>query len=198
MEIKIFNRWSTADVKVTDTGLRDYIGLRPIIVPKTGARYAQRQFHKSRISIVERLINKLMIPGHKGKKHRITSNTATGKSATVYQIVEDCFRIIESKTKQNPVKVFVEAIENACPREEIVSIEYGGARYPQAVDCAPQRRIDLALRQMVQGSYGKSFNSKRKAAETLADEIINAYNRSPNSNAIAKKLETERQSDSSR
>lgn len=196
--IKAFNKWDTAGIKVVDPGLQSYITIEPKIVPKTGARYAGNKFHKSRIFIVERLINKVMIPGHKGKKHNKSSGSCTGKSQTAYKIVEDTFKLIEQKTKENPVKVFVKAVENAAPREEIVTIEYGGARYPKSVECAPQRRVDLALRYFVQGSYQKCFNSKKKVTETLADEIINAYAASPNSNAIAKKNELERQADASR
>ena len=90
------------------------------------------------------------------------------------------------------------ALENAAQREEIITIEYGGARYPKAVECSPQRRIDIALRQMTQGAYQKSFNSKKSIENCLAEEIINAYRLSSASNAIAKKFEVERQADSSR
>ena len=197
-EIKTFGKWSTADIKVNDPGLVDFITLRPTFVPHTGARYAKQKFYKSKIPIVERLINKLMIPGHKGKKHRISSNTLSGKSMQGYRIVQDTLSGIEKETGKNPIGVFVQALEKAAPREEIVSIEYGGARYPKAVDCAPQRRIDVTLRYMVQGAYAKSFNSKRSLPETLAEEIINASRSSGNSNAIAKKLEIERQADASR
>jgi len=198
MEIKLFDRWSSEAIKVEDPGLRDYINVQPVSVLRTGARYAGNRFHKSRINVVERLMNKLMTPGHKGKKHFKTSYHITGKSNTVYKIVEKSFEIIETKTKKNPVEVFVKALENGAPREEIVTIEYGGARYPKAVECAPQRRIDLTLRLMVQGAYHKSFNTKKKMVDCLADEIINAYNLSLTSNAIAKKNEMERQADSSR
>jgi len=198
MEFKIFGKWNTAGIKVKDPGLIDFITLKPIFVPRTGARYAKQRFYKSKISIVERLINKLMIAGHKGKKHRITSYTLSGKAAKSYTIVRGALSIIEAKTKQNPIEVLIRAVENAAPREEIVSIEYGGARYPKAVECAPQRRIDVALRYMVQGAYSKSFNSKKNASETLAEEIINAANFSSASNAIARKLELERQADTSR
>jgi ribosomal protein S7 len=51
---------------------------------------------------------------------------------------------------------------------------------------------------MIQGSFQKSFNSKKSSAECLSDELINAFNLSPNSVAISKKLELERQADSSR
>ncbi len=198
MEIKVFGKWSMEGIKVNDAGLVDFISLKQVLVPKTGARYAKQRFYKSRISIIERLINKLMIAGHKGKKHRITSYTLSGKAMQTYSIVKDAFSIVEEKTKTNPVEILVRAVENAAPREEIVSIEYGGARYPKAVDCSPQRRIDVALRYMVQGAYQKSFNSKRKASETLAEELMDAAGLKSSSNAITKKLEVERQADTSR
>ena len=197
-EIKIFNKWSTDNITVTDPGLIDYINLRPIIIPRTGGRNVKTQFWKSKNHIVERLINKLMGPGHKGKKHKITSGHNTGKGTKAYATVEKTFMIIESKTKENPVKVLVKAIENAAPREEITTIEYGGARYPKAVECAPQRRVDLVLRLMTQGAYGASFGKKKKIEQALADEILKAYNKDTASNSLSKKQELERQADASR
>jgi len=193
-----FNRWETEHIKVVDPGLQRYISVKPILVPKTGARYAGSRFYKSKVFIVERLINKLMIPGHKGKKHKRSSGSCTGKASTIYNLVLRTLDIVEKKLKKNPIEVFVKAIENSAPREEIITIEYGGARYPKAVESAPQRRIDISIRMMIQGAFDKTFSSKRKAEDCLADEIINAYNMSPNSLAITKKLETERQADSSR
>jgi len=198
IEVKAFNRWGTSGIKVEDEGLAEYINVEPRIVPKTGSRNIGVKFHKSRTFIVERLINKIMNSGHKGKKHFKSSGHNTGKGNTAYNIVEKVFEKIEMRTKKNPVEVFVRAVENASPREEIVAIEYGGARYPKAVECAPQRRIDLALRQMTQGAFHKSFNSKKSIVDTLTEEIINAYNMSANSAAISKKQELERQSDSAR
>ncbi len=198
MSILAFNRWGTDDIKVDDPGLINYISLDTRLVPKTGARYAGNRFHKSQTFIVERLINKLMIPGHKSKKHFISSGHITGKSNKAYTIVEGALNEIEKKTKKNPIAVLVKAVENAAPREEIVTIEYGGARYPKAVECAPQRRIDVALRYFVQGAYQKAFNSKKNFKFILADQIIGAYNLSTTSLAISKKQEVERQADSSR
>jgi len=197
-EIKIFGKWGTEGIKVMDPGLVDYVTLTPRMVPKTGARYAKQKFYKSRISIVERLINKLMIPGHLGKKHKLTSYKATGKSNKAYRIVEKTLSIIEQKTRQNPVKILVEAIVNAAPREEIVTIEYGGARYPKATECSPQRRIDVALRHITQGAFQRRFKKKKHAEESLAEEIIAAWQRNSASHAISKKLEIERQADASR
>ncbi|PIN68198.1 30S ribosomal protein S7 [Candidatus Woesearchaeota archaeon CG11_big_fil_rev_8_21_14_0_20_57_5] len=193
-----FNRWSSEGITIADPGLQGYIGLEARIVPKTGAKYGGKRFGKSQTFIVERLINKVMIPGHKSKKHFKTSSHITGKAITAYGIVEEALAKVEKKAKVNPIAVLVKAVENAAPREEIISIEYGGARYPKAVECAPQRRVDVALRLITQGSYQKSFNSKRSIVDTLADEIFNCYQMSQNSAAISKKLELERQADSSR
>ncbi len=198
VEVLAFNKWSTEGIKVDDPGLQRYITLKPKIVPKTGARYHGNKFHKSRIFIVERLINKIMVPGHKTKKHFKTSYKITGKAHTSYDIVEETFRLIEKQTKENPIKVFVKALENAAPREEIITIEYGGARYPKAVESAPQRRVDIVLRLITQGAYHRCFNSKKGIVECLAEEIINAYKLDKASNAISKKLDLERQADASR
>ena len=197
-EIKAFNRWSLEGIKVEDAGLQAYVTLQPRVVPKTGARYAGNKFHKSRTFIIERLINKVMVPGHKSKKHYKTSGHITGKAGTAYGIVEDAFKQIEKNTKENPIKVFIKALENAAQREEIITIEYGGARYPKAVECSPQRRVDLVLRHMTQGAYHRTFNTKKSIVNSLAEEIISAYRMSSASNAIGKKLEIERQADSSR
>jgi small subunit ribosomal protein S7 len=196
--IKLFNRWGTEGVSVEDAGLQRYISVEPRIVPKTGAKYAGRRFHKSKIFIVERLINKVMIPGHKSGKHTRTSEGATGKAITATNIVERALAKVEQMTKENPVKVFVKAVENAAPREEILTIEYGGARYPKAVECAPQRRIDTALRLFVEGSADKAFNKKKGIENSLAEEIVAAYRMDPKSTAISKKVEVERQADSAR
>ncbi len=196
--IKLFNRWDTSEIKVEDPGLKAYINLKPMIIPKTSGRNVKVQFSKSKNHIVERFIGKIMVPGHKSKKHYISSGHCCGKATKAYKIVEQAFIIIEKKLNKNPVAVFVRAVENAAPREEINTIEYGGARYPQAVEMSPQRRVDFAMRMMIQGAYQKSFKSKKKIEETLAEEIVNAYMNDSKSAAIAKKLELERQADSSR
>jgi len=198
MEIKVFNRWSTDGITVQDPGLQNYISVKPILVPKTGARYAGQRFHKSKINIVERLINKMMVPGHRSKKHKVSSGHITGKASSVYGIVEDALTIIETKTKQNPIKIFVQCVENGAPREETITIEYGGARYPKAVEMSPQRRIDHVMKLLVQNSYQKTFGTKKHAAAALADEIMACANFNPQSVLISKKLEMERQADGSR
>lgn len=198
MSVLAFDRWGTDGITVEDPGLKDYINLQARVVPRTGGKSAKFRFHKSNVFIIERLMNRIMSAGHRAKKHKISSGHTTGKGTTAFKIMEKTLELIENKTKQNPIAVVVKAIENAAPREEIVTIEYGGAKYPKAVEVAPQRRIDQTLKYMVQTSYQKAFNSKKAIESALADEILNAFQKSAQSGAISKKLELERQADSSR
>jgi small subunit ribosomal protein S7 len=180
-EIKLFGRWSFKDIKVNDVGLRRYISLRPVYIPHTEGRHEHRKFHKSDVPIVERMVNRLMKTGRNtGKKYLATS------------ILEAAFEMVELKTRENPIKVLVQAIENAAPREETTRISYGGIVYHQSVDVAPQRRIDIALRLIMEGTWSASFKNPKTIEECLADEIVAAATKNPKSYAISKKDEKER------
>ena len=197
-EILLFNKYSSA-VSVRDPALVKYINLSPVVVPRNAGRQEARAFWKSEdMHIVERLVTHLMVPGHRGKSHLYTSGRNTGKFSSNLNRVLRAFEIIEEKTKKNPVEVLVRAVENAAPMEEITTVEYGGARYPQAVDVSPQRRVDIALRVMVQGAYQKSFGKKQKMFEALAEEILSAYKLDQKSASVSKKLELERMADAAR
>ncbi len=197
MDILVFDTWKP-EAKVADEGLQRYVTTAPVFRSKTGARYGSKRFYKSKIFVVERFMNKLMNSGHRGRSHKISSGHNTGKASKARTIAVEAFTLIEKKTKKNPFSVFIQAVENAAPREEIITIEYGGARYPKAVDCAPQRRVDIALKNLVVGAGDKSFNKKKGIAAALADEIIAASDLRPESFAVTKKNDVERQADSSR
>ncbi|MGB9675054.1 MAG: 30S ribosomal protein S7 [Candidatus Nanoarchaeia archaeon] len=195
--MKLFGRWSF-DVEVRDPGLKPYINLIPIFTPYTAGRTIKKQFWKSKKNIVERLIGKLMVPGHKGKKHYWSSKRIPGMLPTQYKIIRDAFERIEKKTNKNPIEILVRAIEASAPCEGIATIEYGGVRYPKAADMAPQRRIDLALRWIVQGAFLASRKNKKSMSDALAEELIATANGDPKSNGIVKKTELERQAMGSR
>lgn len=193
-EIKVMGRWGTEGIEVKDPGLKGYINLKPVLVPRSAGRHAKQQFYKSNLNIVERLMNHLFVPGHRGKKHLRSSGTVTGKSSTAWNVMKDMLTILEKRSKKNPIEVLVKAIENAALREEITSFQVGGIMVRKAVITAPQRRVDLALRLITQAAYQKSFKKKKKMAETLADEIIACYNYdSANSVAIKEKERIERE-----
>jgi small subunit ribosomal protein S7 len=188
-KVKIFNKWDVEGVTVNDPGLKNYINIKAVVIPRTFGRLAKKQFHKSQMSIIERLVNHIYVSGHRGKKHIITSGKNVGKTFKIWKVIEDTFKILEERTKKNPIEIFVRALENAALREEITSFQVGGIIVRKAVITAPQRRVDLALRHIVQGAYQKSFNNKKTMAETLADELYAAYNNDPQTSSSIRERE---------
>jgi len=197
MNFKIFDIWDISQVKVEDPGLVRAINLEPKLILKNQGRNVVK-FGQARINVVERLINKVSTGGHRGKKHRIEIGHTTGKYSKNAKIVIEAFKIIEKRTNENPVQILVRAIENASPRDEVTIIEYGGARYPQAVDVSPLRRVNLALKHIIHGASDKAFGKKKKLSQSLADEIILAAEGNGESFALKKKNESEKQADSAR
>ncbi|HLC31859.1 MAG TPA: 30S ribosomal protein S7 [Candidatus Nanoarchaeia archaeon] len=197
LAFKAFDLYDVTGVVVKDPSLKPYLYFVPKLLLKSHGRMRER-FAKTKMTVIERLAGRVSVPGHVGKKHKIITNWGSGQYNKNMATVLKAFAIVAEKTKQNPVQVLVDAIENGSPRDEITVIEHGGARYPQAVDCSPVRRIDLALRWMIVGAYGKAFGKKKKIAETLAAEIIAASQASQDSYAFSKKNEAEKQADSAR
>ena len=198
-ELKLFNRWSFEGIEIKDVGLKPYINLKPIVIPKTGGKFSQRQFYKSKMNIVERLVNKLMVPGHRGKKHLLTSGRNTGKTQTILNMIKEVFEKLEKRANKNPIEVLVGAIENAALREEITSYQMGGIMVRKAVCTSPQRRVDKALTVITQSAYRKSFGKKISMADALADEIFFAYkNDASKSEAIKEKERIEREASGAR
>ncbi len=194
---KIFDLYDISGIEVKDPALKSVINLQSKLILKSHGRYAQK-FGSVKVNIVERLMNRIGVSGHRGKKHKIGKGRATGKYSKNMKIVLEAFKIIEKKTGKNPVEVFVQAIESSAPRDEVTAIEYGGARYPQAIDVSPLRRVNLALRWITQGASDKSFNKKKNIVEGLAEEIMLAADSNGESFAYKKKNEAEKQADSAR
>jgi small subunit ribosomal protein S7 len=194
---KLFDLFDVSNVMIKDAALRPYINVSAKILVKSHGRNIEK-FGNAKINIVERLANRLGVAGHVGKKHKLITNWSTGKYNKNMGTVLKVMKIIEKKTGKNSMQVLIDAVEKGSPRDEITVIEHAGARYPQAVDCSPMRRVNLAVRWMVQGAYGKSFGKKKKIAETLAEEIMAASEGSMESSAVKKKTESEAQADSSR
>ena len=197
LNFKIFDLYDLNDIEIKDPGLKAVINLKPKLILKSHGRNVQR-FGQIKINIVERLMNKLSVAGHRGKKHKIILGRNTGKYSKNMKTVLEALKIIETKTKKNPVQVLIKAIENSAPRDETTSIEYGGARYPTAVDVSPLRRVNIALKHIIHGASDKAFNKKKTIVQGLAEEIILASENNGESFAIRKKNEAEKQADSAR
>lgn len=195
--MKIFDLYETKEIQVNDLGLKRVITLDEKLVLKSHGRTTEK-FGRTKMNIVERLINLIGVPGHRGKKHKLQTSWASGKYTKNVKTVLRAFKIIQDKTGQNPIQVLVKAIEYSAPKDEVTVIEYGGARYPQAVDVSPLRRVSISLRNIVHGSYDKAFGKKTDMAEALATEISLASQGSNESFACQKRNESEKQADSAR
>jgi small subunit ribosomal protein S7 len=193
-EIMLFDRWSFEGLKVNDWTLVNYINLKPIIVPHSAGRHEHRRFWKSsKVSIIERFVNRLLAPGFIGSKikgHKSSYNS--GKKMKLLRSIENAFTLIEVNTGSNPIQVLIDAICNSAPREETTRIALGGISYASAVDIAPQRRVDLAIKYLVQAIGGRSHSNERQFALNLAQELIQAAQNSQESKAVKRKDEIER------
>ncbi len=183
----LFDKYDMEEVEVHDPGLKRYLDLFPILVPHSGGSHANKSFGKEDVSIIERLINRLM-----------RTEEFTGKKNSTYKVVKEAMDIIHDRTEENPVQVLVNAIENTAPREETTRITYGGISVPKAVDVSPCRRLSHALSNITNGAVKATYKNDRGVASCLADEIIQASRADRNSFAISKKQEIERMAQSAR
>lgn len=198
-QFQLFDKWPYQDIVVRDVGLRRYIILTPSIIPSTQGRHEHTRFGKAKVPIVERLITRLISPGmiERGKGLRNPGRNCGQKLRTM-NIVEKAFQLIEYRTGENPIQVLVDAIINSAPREEDVRITYGGVSYRKSADVSPIRRIDLALRHIVEAVYHETYKNKLTVVECLADELIAAAQNSANSKSVKRKEEKERMARSAR
>ncbi|WP_408959793.1 30S ribosomal protein S7 [Natrinema sp. 74] len=176
---KLFGQWEIGEIEYADPSTERYITVTP--VAHTAGRHASKQFKKSQVSIVERFINRLM-----------QTEENTGKKQQSLNYVRDAFDLINERTEENPIQVLVTAVENAAPREETVRLKYGGISVPKAVDVAPQRRVDQALKFLAEGVHSDSFKTATSVEEAIARQLIGAANYDVQTYAVSQKEEKER------
>jgi len=176
----MFSKYDISTVKIEDPGLQRYINLenKDFFL---GAPHANKMFGKSNMPIIERLINILM-----------KTEMYTGQKTKAYTAVRKAFEIIDKRTKTNPVQVLVDALQNAAPKEETTRLRFGGIMVPKAVDISPQRRLDIALRNICSGAMNASHKNKKRIEACLADELLKASKNDPASFSVAKKNDLER------
>jgi small subunit ribosomal protein S7 len=181
--VPLFGKWDLTEVNIEDTTLEKYINLDAFQVPHTGGRHSKKRFGRRNLSVIERFINNLM-----------RSEKYTGKKAQAYNVMKNAFDIINSKKKTNPAQVMVQALENSAPRAAVVSLRYGGIRVYSGVDVSPTRRVDTAIRNLCIGAL-QSSKKQRSIEKSLSRELMLASEGNPDSYAISKKEELERQAE---
>ena len=106
-----------------------------------------------------------------------------GKKSVAESIIYDAFDLIEKKAGQDPLKIFLEAIENVKPGVEVRSRRVGGATYQIPIEVRSERRQALAIRWIVDLARQRSEDTM---TERLSGELLDASN---NRGAAVKKRE---------
>ena len=94
MIFKIFDLYDMSEVSVSDAGLKSVINLQPKLILKSHGRNVTKM-GQTKVNIVERLMNKLAVAGHRGKKHKIELGRITGKYSKNMGIVLEALKIIQ-------------------------------------------------------------------------------------------------------
>ena len=106
-----------------------------------------------------------------------------GKKSVAESIIYGAFDLIEKKAGQDPLKTFLEAIENVKPGVEVRSRRVGGATYQIPIEVRSERRQALAIRWIVELARQRSEDTM---TERLSGELLDASN---NRGAAVKKRE---------
>ena len=116
-----------------------------------------------------------------------------GKKSVAERIVYGAFDIIESRTKNPPLEVFKQALENVAPAIEVRSRRVGGATYQVPVEVRTDRSQALAIRWIIQAARDRSGHSM---TEKLSAELLDAFNR--RGNAVKKREDTHKMADANK
>jgi small subunit ribosomal protein S7 len=116
-----------------------------------------------------------------------------GKKSVAEHIVYGALDVIESKTKQSPLSVFEQALDNVMPSIEVRSRRVGGATYQVPVEVRTSRRQALGIRWII--SAARERNEKTMV-ERLSAELLDASNN--RGNAVKKREDTHRMAEANR
>src|SRR6266567_3131156 len=78
-----------------------------------------------------------------------------GKKSTGEKIIYGAFSQVETKLKDDPLKIFKKALDNVKPMVEVKSRRVGGATYQVPVEVRQDRRVALAMRWLIDYSKGR-------------------------------------------
>ena len=116
-----------------------------------------------------------------------------GKKSVAERIVYGAFDSIETRTGQNPVEVFHQALGNVMPTVEVRSRRVGGATYQVPVEVRTERRQALAIRWLISAARGRNENTM---VDRLSGEMLDAS--SNRGTAVKKREDTHRMADANR
>ncbi len=116
-----------------------------------------------------------------------------GKKSVAETIVYGALDQVQDKTKQEPVTVFHQALENVAPHVEVRSRRVGGATYQVPVDVRPERRQALAIRWLITAARNRNETTM---VERLSGELMDAANN--RGTAVKKREDTHKMAEANR
>jgi small subunit ribosomal protein S7 len=116
-----------------------------------------------------------------------------GKKSTAERIVYGAFDIIEGRSRQSPLEVFKQALENVAPAIEVRSRRVGGATYQVPVEVRMERRQALAIRWLITAARARN---DKTMVDRLSAELLDASNN--RGNAVKKREDTHRMAEANR
>ncbi len=116
-----------------------------------------------------------------------------GKKSAAERIVYGALDQIEEKTKQDPIQLFHQALENVMPALEVRSRRVGGATYQVPVEVRPDRRRALAIRWIISAARSRNENTM---VERLSGELLDATNN--RGSAVKKREDTHKMAEANR
>jgi small subunit ribosomal protein S7 len=116
-----------------------------------------------------------------------------GKKSVAEGIVYGALEMIESKTKQSPLTVFQQALDNVMPSIEVRSRRVGGATYQVPVEVRTSRRQALGIRWIISAARDRN---EKTMTERLSAELLDASNN--RGNAVKKREDTHKMAEANR
>ncbi|RUM99343.1 30S ribosomal protein S7 [Pseudaminobacter arsenicus] len=116
-----------------------------------------------------------------------------GKKSVAETIVYGALDQVQSKTKQEPVTVFHQALDNVAPHVEVRSRRVGGATYQVPVDVRPERRQALAIRWLITAARNRNETTM---VDRLSGELMDAANN--RGTAVKKREDTHKMAEANR
>ena len=116
-----------------------------------------------------------------------------GKKTAAEKIIYTAFDKIQKKTKEDPLKIFNDAISNIRPNLEVRSRRVGGATYQVPVEVKIKRSQTLALRWLLEASRKRNNHSM---SDKLFNELIDASQKK--GAAVKKREDTHRMAESNK
>ena len=116
-----------------------------------------------------------------------------GRKSVAERIIYGAFDAIQSKTKQDPLNLFHEALRNVSPALEVRSRRVGGATYQVPVEVRPDRSRALAIRWIINAARARN---EPTMMSRLSGELMDAA--SNRGSAVKKREDTHKMAEANR